>query len=179
MLWIGLKQKLSKKMASDIFLGIGSNKGDKHNFILQAVKLIDSSEKCKVIKFSSIYETTPYGDVKQENFLNAVIQINSSFTANELFRYVKSVETSIGRKSAERWGPREIDVDILFYNSLIYNSDDLIIPHLEAMKRDFVVVPMTEIAPEFIHPVAKSKMKEFDISTIESHIVAKTNFRIR
>lgn len=166
-------------MASDIFLGIGSNRGEKYNFILRAAGLLGSSVKCGVVKCSSIYETTPYGNVKQENFLNAVIQIETSYTANELFSFVKSIESSIGRKSSERWGPREIDIDILFYNSLIYNSDDLVIPHPEAMKRDFVVVPLTEIAPEFIHPVTKSKIKNFDISTIESHIVAKTNFRIK
>lgn len=166
-------------MASNIFLGIGSNKDDKHSYILQTVGLIDKNEKCKVVKCSSIYETTPYGRVVQENFFNAVIQIESSYSAQELFSFVKSVETFIGRKSTERWGPREIDIDILFYNSLIYNSDDLIIPHPEAMKRDFVVVPMTEIAAEFIHPVAKTKMIEFNLSTIESHIVAKTNLRIK
>ncbi len=165
-------------MANNIFLGIGSNKGDKHNFILQAVDLIDKNEKCSVTKCSSIYETTPYGEVEQENFLNAVVSIESSYTHEELFCYVKSVETSLGRKPTLRWGPREIDIDILFYNSLIYNSDDLVIPHPEVVKRDFVIVPMIEIAPDFVHPVLQIKMKDFPLPKFESHIICKTNFRI-
>lgn len=165
-------------MVTDIFLGIGSNKGNKHNFILRTVNLIDQNEKCNVKKCSSIYETTPFGKVDQENFLNTVVQIESFYEPEELFAEIKSIETKLGRKPAIKWGPREIDVDILFYNSLIYDSDDLVIPHPEAMKRDFVIVPMTEIARDYVHPVLRTRMKDFDLSTVESHIISKTKFRI-
>ncbi len=165
-------------MANDIFLGIGSNKGDKDKFILQAVGLIDKNEKCEVVKCSSIYETTPSGKVDQANFLNTVIQIESSYEPAELFAEIKAIEMALGRESTVRWGPREIDVDILFYNSLIYNSNDLVIPHPEIIKRDFVIVPMLEIAPDYEHPLLKMKMKNFDLSAVEPHIIRKTNFQI-
>ena len=165
-------------MIGNVFLGIGSNKGDRYAYISRVVGLIDQNKRCDVVKCSSIYETSPYGRVIQANFFNAVIQIETSFTATELFRCIKSIETLIGRKQIIKWGPREIDVDILFYNSLIYNSDELTIPHPEVLKRDFVITPMIEIAPDFVHPVQNMKMNDFDLAAVEEHIINKTNFQL-
>lgn len=165
-------------MVNNVFLGIGSNKGNRYEYIARAVGLIGKDEKCSIIKCSSVYETSPYGDVEQENFLNAVIEIETSYNAAELFESIKSIETLLGRKSTIKWGSREIDIDILFYNGLIYNSDELIIPHPEALKRDFVIVPMVEVAPNFVHPLQKIKMKDFDLTAVESHILSKANYQL-
>lgn len=162
-------------MVSNVFLALGSNKGDRLNFISEAIRKIFENENCRLVKVSSIYETTPYGTVVQGNFFNAAIEIETSFTIEELFYFVKKVEWKAGRrKSSLRRGPREIDIDIIFYNDLIYNSDKLTVPHKDSLKRDFVMVPLIEIAPEFVHPILNKKLGEIDLSSIEQHIIGRT-----
>lgn len=162
-------------MVSNVFLALGSNKGDRLNFISEAIRKIFENENCRLVKVSSIYETTPYGIVVQENFFNTAIEIKTSFTIEELFYFVKKVEWKAGRrKSCLRRGPREIDIDIIFYNNLIYNSDKLTVPHKDSLKRDFVMVPLIEIAPEFVHPILNKKLGEIDLSSIEQHIIGRT-----
>ncbi|MEW6703106.1 MAG: 2-amino-4-hydroxy-6-hydroxymethyldihydropteridine diphosphokinase [Bacteroidota bacterium] len=161
-------------MVSNIFLALGSNKGDRLNFISEAINKISENENCGLVKVSSIYETTPYGLTAQENFFNAAIEIKTSFTIEELYYFVKEVERKTGRmKSSVHQGPREIDVDIIFYNNLIYNSDKLTVPHKDSLKRDFVMTPLIEIASEFVHPILNKKLCEIDLSLIERHIICK------
>ncbi len=128
-----------------------------------AVELIDQNTKCKVEDASSIYESSPYGKVKQSEFLNAVIKIETDFELKELFHFLKGVENKVGRKITEKWGPREIDLDILFFNDLIYTDEEITVPHKDMMNRDFVLVPLIEIEPEFIHPELKKKISEISI----------------
>lgn len=166
-------------MVDKIFLGLGSNVGDRKEYLLKSVEKLNNSKKCKVINSSSVYETSPFGVINQQNFLNAVIEIKSDYSANELFEFVKKIEVELGRTPAlKKWGPREIDIDILFYNQLIYNQDNLIIPHSEILKRDFVLVPLIEIAPTFVHPIYKKRMSEFDVSEIEHHIIHKFDYKL-
>jgi len=114
-------------MVDNIFLGLGSNKGDRIKFLLNAVEKIKSNTKCILVNSSSVYETTPYGNIEQENFFNAVINISSGLSPDELFYFTKQIEVDSGRTGLnKKWGPREIDVDILFYNQLIYVKDNLI-----------------------------------------------------
>ncbi len=161
-------------MVSNVFLGLGSNIGDRRKFISDACNIIRNNDDATILKVSSYYETSPYGNIEQNNFLNAVIEIKTNFTVEKLYGFVKEIETKLGRKNREtKWGPREIDIDILFYNDLIYRSDRVIIPHPEILKRDFVVVPMIEIAPGFVHPVTKVRISEIDIFEIEKHIISK------
>ena len=145
------------------YIGIGSNVGVQINKIDSAVELIDESDCCEVTEVSSIYESLPYGKVKQEDFFNAVIEIKTYFKPKELFYFLKSVEKRVGRKLAEKWGPREIDLDILFYNDLIYSDEGIKIPHKDLLNRDFVVVPLIEIAPDLIHPELQKKISEISI----------------
>ncbi|MBI1939118.1 MAG: 2-amino-4-hydroxy-6-hydroxymethyldihydropteridine diphosphokinase [Ignavibacteriales bacterium] len=163
-------------MACNVFLGLGSNVGDRIKFINDAADAINRDEKCRLIKSASYYETTPYGNVKQQNFINTVFLVETEFNLLDLFNFLKKIETKLGRKKESlRWGPREIDVDILFYNNLIYNSDKLSIPHKEILQRDFVIVPLIEIAPDFIHPVLNKRLDEIDLGGIEKHIIRKLN----
>ncbi len=143
------------------FIGIGSNEGNKLNNIKSAITLINDLADCTFEKVSSIYETLAYGDVKQNNFLNAVIKISTSLNLQKLFIELKIIEQKLGRIVREKWGPREIDLDILFFNDLIYSDEIITLPHKGIIYRDFVLVPLIEIEPELIHPVYKKKMADY------------------
>lgn len=161
-------------MAINVFLGLGSNLGDRKKNILDAYEKISNDDNSKLICASSFYETSPYGIVEQDKFLNTVIKIETDYSIETLFTFVKKVEIELGRTNKGiKWGPREIDIDILFYNDLIYKSDNLIIPHTGILKRDFVIVPMIEIAPDFVYPGLNKRLGEIDISQIEKHIISK------
>lgn len=144
-----------------VFIGIGSNEGNKLNYIKSAVTLINDLADCVIEKVSSIYETLPFGDVKQNNFFNAVIKISTSLSPQELFNELKIIEQKLGRIFREKWGPREIDLDILLFNDLIFSDEIITLPHKGIIYRDFVLVPLIEIEPELIHPVYKKKMADF------------------
>jgi len=125
--------------------------------------LIDSNPFCEVETVSSIYESSPYGEIVQSDFFNAVFKIKTYFELKELFRFIKLVEKQVGRKVTTKWGPREIDLDILFYNDLIFSDDEITIPHKDLVNRDFVLVPLCEIAPDLIHPSMNKKISEIII----------------
>ena len=161
-------------MANNIFLGLGSNQGERIDFLRKAIHQIDNDEYCSVEKISSIYETKPYGVKEQDNFFNVVIKINSSYSLSELFQRLKLMEKEIGKMKLFRWGPREIDIDILFFDDLVYSDDKIIIPHKDFLNREFVLKPMQEISPEFIHPVVKKKIGELDDAK-EKLIINKYN----
>lgn len=164
-------------MVSNVFLALGSNVGDRENLISKAAQIISEDADCKLIRTSSLYETIPYGVIDQENFYNAAVEIGTKLNIEELYFFVKSIENKVGRtKDGLRWGPREIDVDIIFYNNLIYNSDKITVPHKECLVRDFVLVPLIEIAPEFVHPVLKQKLSDVNLSGIHNNIIKKINF---
>ncbi|TSA29388.1 MAG: 2-amino-4-hydroxy-6-hydroxymethyldihydropteridine diphosphokinase, partial [Ignavibacteriales bacterium] len=108
-------------MGSNVYLGLGSNKGDRFNCLVSAVKLICQDKNCRLTKSSSVYETKPYGNLDQDNFYNAAILISTGYELEALYYFLKEIEKKVGRKESEkRWTPREIDIDILFYNNLIY-----------------------------------------------------------
>jgi 2-amino-4-hydroxy-6-hydroxymethyldihydropteridine diphosphokinase len=125
--------------------------------------LIDSNPYCEVETVSSVYESSPYGEIIQSEFFNAVFKIKTYFEVKELFKYLKSIEQQVGRKVTTKWGPREIDLDILFFNDIIYSDDEITVPHKDLLNRDFVLVPLSEIAPELIHPSINKKISEIII----------------
>ena len=106
-----------------------------------------------VKKVSQLIRTKPYGDVVQEDFLNGALEIETLLTPQELLEALHVIEDAAGRTREVRWGPRTLDLDILFYDKLIYESDDLIIPHVDLENRRFVLEPLFEIAPGYRHPV--------------------------
>lgn len=133
------------------------------NNIDLAVELIDQNPDCEVESASSIYETVPYGEVPQSEFFNAVIKVKTNLELKELFHFLKSVEVKVGRNRREKWGPREIDLDILFFNNIIYSDEEISVPHKDLLNRDFVIVPLLEIEPDLVHPANNKKLNEFSI----------------
>ncbi|KAF0153221.1 MAG: 7 8-Dihydro-6-hydroxymethylpterin-pyrophosphokinase [Ignavibacteria bacterium] len=164
-------------MIDKIYLGIGSNLGNRLTNLKFAVEEINKNEKCRVLKSSAVYETTPYGEVQQDNFYNAIIEIETALGFFDLFRLLKSIERRAGRNEEPKvkWGPRELDIDIIFYNEFIYDGELLSIPHKEYNKRDFVLTPLLELAQEFKHPVLKKKLRDIKYEDVERHIVSKVN----
>ena len=160
-------------MKNVVFLALGSNIGNRDSNIKNAIKAIDRHELCKVVKISSLYETKPFGYLDQENFYNGVIKVETDLNLDELFELTLNVEESIGRKKRFTWGPREIDIDILFFNSEISNTGKLRVPHKGIAERDFVLVPFAEIEPDFIHPELNKKISDICKSVTENNIIRK------
>ncbi len=141
-----------------VFLGLGSNVGDKKRNIEEAVKLL--SEKIENIKVAKIYISRAVGYENQDDFLNTVISGETELNIGELFEFIKNVEKQVGRKYRFRWGPREIDIDILFFNDLIFEDENIKIPHPRIQERDFVLKPLADLDKNFVHPVLKKSVKE-------------------
>lgn len=141
------------------YLSIGSNLGDRRHNCLEAIRLIEA-EGIKVVKRSSLYETKPWGLKDQPDFINMVVCAETSLSPEELLKKLKFIEKKMGRKESKRWGPRLIDIDILFYDDLVIDSPELKIPHPYIKEREFVLLPLSEIEPEFVHPVLKKTVRE-------------------
>ncbi|MEW6653591.1 MAG: 2-amino-4-hydroxy-6-hydroxymethyldihydropteridine diphosphokinase [Bacteroidota bacterium] len=162
-------------MIDKIYLGLGSNLGDRLANLKFAIDEISKSDRCRVLKSSAVYETTPYGELQQENFYNAVIEIETALGFFDLFHLLKSIEGRAGRNKEPKvkWEPRELDIDIIFYNEFVYEGELISIPHKEYNNRDFVLTPLLELAQEFKHPVLKKKLRDIKFEVVEQHILSK------
>ena len=136
---------------NEVYLQLGSNIGDRLGNLDQSIKII-TERIGNVLEKSSVYESTPWGVENQRNFLNQVIFVKSNFDPHTILDLVLQIEKDMGRIRIEKWGERIIDIDILFIDDLIIESENLCIPHEFIAKRKFVLQPMCEIAPAFIHP---------------------------
>ncbi len=141
------------------FLGLGSNVGDRMNYILKALEYIE--DYGKILKCSTVYESQPWGVKNQPSFLNNVIMMETNLNPVDLLYKIKQLEILVGRKDRGRWGPREIDIDILLYEDNIIMLSFLKIPHPYILERDFVLIPLLEIAPDLIHPLYKRPISEY------------------
>jgi 2-amino-4-hydroxy-6-hydroxymethyldihydropteridine diphosphokinase len=141
-----------------VFLGLGSNLGERAQYLATAMSKISSF--AIVERKSRIYETEPWGLKEQPNFLNQVVEIKTAIEPGKLLSELKKIEKQMGRKKIVRFGPRVIDLDILFYDDLILQTERLTIPHPSLAQRAFVLVPLDEIAPELVHPVEKKTIHE-------------------
>lgn len=155
------------------YIGIGSNEGNKRTNIKSAIDLINEIADCNIEKISSVYETLPFGDIEQNNFFNAVIKISTKLNPQELFIELKKIEQRLGRIIREKWGPREIDLDVLLFNDLIFSDEIITLPHKGIIYRDFVLVPLIEIEPELIHPVFNKKIVDFVLDLKTKNIINK------
>lgn len=138
-----------------VYLSLGSNKGDRIGYIQQATHLLEACENTSVIRTSAFYETEPWNMTSDKWFVNAVVEIKTSLTPQELLAECRRIEAQLGRKEkdTDEYEDRTIDIDILFYNKEIINEENLIIPHKYLHLRAFILVPMLELNPDFEHPV--------------------------
>jgi len=142
------------------YLNLGSNLGDRLQYLKGAVRKIEESDEFSIKKISSVYETQPVGYQNQRWFLNLVLEVQTSFDPFPLMKHLLAIEDQMGRKREERWAPRNIDIDLLLYDDRIVDSDRLTIPHPRMHKRRFVLIPLAQIAPQFLHPVLRKNIKE-------------------
>jgi 2-amino-4-hydroxy-6-hydroxymethyldihydropteridine diphosphokinase len=140
---------------TNVFIGLGSNLGERDTYIRRAVAELAKLPRTKLGRVSSLYDTDPVGDVAQPRFLNAVACVETELTAGELLWNLLLIEQRLGRvrSKVKKWGPRTIDLDLLFYGDLVLEEQDLTVPHPEAHLRAFVLAPLAELEPEFVHPV--------------------------
>ncbi len=140
-------------MESNVFIALGSNQGDRELNLLRAIAEIGKLAATRITALSSFYDTQPVGPVKQENFLNAALRVETLFSPLDLLSELQRIETIIFKRvRTVYWGPRPMDLDILFYGDIVLTGEDLTIPHPRLHERGFVLVPLAEIAPDFIHP---------------------------
>ena len=141
------------------YIGFGSNIGDRLVHIQNAIQTLSKAEGITLQKISSLYKTDPVGYEAQAQFLNGVAAIQTSLSPLSLLHTLKDIETAVGRQHRIRWGPREIDLDILIYGDLCLRTEKLILPHPEMHLRSFVLVPLAEIAPDLVHPVFQESIQ--------------------
>ncbi len=145
-----------KRKWERVYLGIGSNAGNRKKNIKNALSFLTDTPELKIRKVSSLYETEPVGGPPQGKFLNGVIACITTLSPNKLIGSLKAIEKKMGRENTKvRWGPRIIDIDILLYGSRVLKTDKLTVPHPLLHLRRFVLEPLTEIAPKIKHPLLK------------------------
>lgn len=142
------------------YIALGSNIGDSRQYLNDAVERLNALQNTSVTKCSKYYVTPPYGMVEQDDFLNACLELRTLMTPEELLEELHKIELGAGRERIVHWGPRTLDLDIIFYDDLIVEENDLCIPHVEMHKRKFVLEPLHEIAPYKRHPVYGKTVRE-------------------
>lgn len=138
----------------------GSNLGDKQKYINVALESINNSKYFKDVRVSPLINTKPYGYVKQDDFLNGALVCKTMYSPENLLGYLQKLENKSERKREIHWGPRTLDLDIILYNQDVINSKKLIVPHADMRNREFVLKPLCELIPSYIHPVYNKSIKD-------------------
>jgi len=142
------------------YIGIGSNLGDKLYYCEKSISEILKIDRHQLLAKSSLFKTEPMGYTSQDWFVNGVIKIETDLEPSELLRTLKTIEAQLGRAETFRWGPRTIDLDILFFDDIQIQTAELKIPHPLIQNRRFVLIPLAEIDPDFFHPILKKTVQE-------------------
>jgi 2-amino-4-hydroxy-6-hydroxymethyldihydropteridine diphosphokinase len=159
---------MANAVSHQVFVGVGSNIGDRKQNFLEALTRLAKLPDTKVIRESSLYESEPLGDSK-DWYVNGAIQIETKFKPELLLEKFKNIERAMGRKKVKkRWGSRVIDLDILLYDGLIVKKKNLRIPHPEMPNRKFVLLPLSEIGPQIVHPELGMTVSELLINVKDS-----------
>ena len=162
-----------------VFIAIGSNLGDRLVFLQSAVHKLQRIPGLDLRSVSPVYETEPVGNKNQPHFLNAVVEFATTLTAEGLLTNLKEVERLVGRTPSERWGPREIDLDLIYANGLVINTPQLVVPHPELDRRKFVLVPLADIAADFQDPLRKRTVRDLLRDCPDTSSLSKTSFTIK
>lgn len=160
-------------MDNTAYIGIGSNQGDKYKNCILAIEAISTCEKNHLLQQSSFYLTEPWGYRDQDDFINLAIELKTSFSPLKLLYFLQGIEKKLARDKKGTWGPRTIDLDILFYNDQKLESPQLTLPHPLLHKRGFVLFPLKEIAPYLIHPIFNKTISQFFDSMSDDKRVIK------
>jgi len=152
-------QPAAQRRYINVFLSLGSNMGNRAANLAAAFELIQK-EIGKVAKKSHLYETEPWGNKDQDTFYNQVLMVNTTLDPRDLLVAITKVERAMGRERREKWGPRVIDIDILFYGKRVIRDKGLEIPHPELHKRGFILAPLLEIAADYVHPIFDKQIDE-------------------
>jgi len=139
-------------MNNKVYIGLGSNVGNKADNLARAIHLIQNIEDVHLIKMSSLYQTAPWGKTDQEDFINQVIEIETELLPLDLLHRLQDIEIKLGRHRDVRWGPRSIDLDVLLYGRETIDLEELKVPHPYLLQRLFVLIPLQEIEPELEFP---------------------------
>lgn len=142
------------------YIAVGSNMGDKEKYIRDGIAGLEQHPSIRVEKVSDFLQTEPYGGVEQDDFLNGMIQIRTLLTPEELLEELHQIEQMANRTREIHWGPRTLDLDIIFYDKLVYESDSLIIPHVDMANRTFVLEPLAQLCPNYRHPILGKTVQE-------------------
>ncbi len=154
-------------MTNNVFLSLGSNLGDRMANLRLAVSLLYRQGYAVTTQSSGVYETAAWGDIPQPDFLNAVIQVETVLEPIALMEAVLAVERQMGRVRTQKWGPRTIDIDILFWGETVIATERLTVPHPYVQDRRFILKPLKEIAPDFMHPVLLQTIENLWSSCID------------
>lgn len=145
------------------YVAVGSNMGDKKNYILEAVEKLKADQKIRHLRCSTLIETEPYGGVEQDAFINGVLELDTLYGPLELLHLLQKIELEAGRERKIHWGPRTLDLDILFYEDFISGIKELTVPHPDMQNRSFVLDPMDELNPGYVHPLLQKTIRQMKL----------------
>lgn len=149
------------------YIALGSNMGDKKGYLDMAVRMLEEHPCCQVEKVADYLVTAPYGGVKQDDFLNSALKLRTLLPPQELLDELHVIEQAAGRERLIHWGPRTLDLDILLYDDLVLDTEKLHIPHMELHKREFVLIPLAQLAPYLRHPLLGETVEELKQRILE------------